>query len=319
MSSAYRVRAHNSARESENRIHDDAVARQFGFTGGLVPGVEVYAYMTHVPVERWGRAWLEHGFATCRFARPVYEDDDLAIEPDETEDRLQLSVRRGDEVCATGEAKLATEGTIPEIAMPHPPPLERPSASEDTLAIGTLLGMRPLRVTPEIAAQHRDDVRETAAIYAREGLMHPGMVLRTCNWVLTHNVVLGPWIHVGSTVRHLGAGRVERDAIIPRPCHRQLRAQGTPVRRTSRAGHGRRSADSASRACGDLSSETDHHASVVNRPLIRVQHGLVHSFANCRMREDGVDQLGLGALERAGNRVTLDHLRHFRAHHMRAQ
>ena len=208
MSSAYRVRAHNSARESENRIHDDAVARRFGFTGGLVPGVEVYAYMTHVPVERWGRAWLEHGFATCRFAHPVYEDDDLAIEPDETEDRLQLSVRRGDEVCATGEAKLATEGKIPEIAMPHPPPQERPSASEDTLAIGTLLGMRPLRVTPEIAAQHRDDVRETAAVYAREGLMHPGMVLRTCNWVLTHNVVLGPWIHVGSTVRHLGAGRV---------------------------------------------------------------------------------------------------------------
>lgn len=208
MVSAYRVRAHNSARESENRIHDDAVARQFGFTGGLVPGVEVYAYMTRLPVERWGRAWLEHGFATCRFARPVYEDDDLAVERDETEDGQRLSVRRGDEVCATGEAKLAAEGTIPEIAMPPEPPQDRPSATGKTLAIGILLAMRPLWVTPDIAAQHRDDVRETSAIYAREGLMHPGMVLRTCNWVLTHNVVLGPWIHVGSTVRHLGAGRV---------------------------------------------------------------------------------------------------------------
>lgn len=208
MASAYRVHAHNSARESENRIHDDTVARQFGFSGGLVPGVEVYAYMTHVPVARWGLAWLQHGSATCRFTRPVYEGDDVTIEPEETADGLQLSVRRGDEACASGEAKLAAGGTVPDIDVPPTPPLERPSASQETLTIGTLLGMRPLRVTPEIATQHRDDVRETAAIYAQDGLMHPGMVLRTCNWVLVHNVVLGPWIHVGSTVRHVGVGRI---------------------------------------------------------------------------------------------------------------
>ena len=45
----YRVEAFNTAKESDNKIHDDAVARRFGFTGGLVPGVDVYAYMTHLP------------------------------------------------------------------------------------------------------------------------------------------------------------------------------------------------------------------------------------------------------------------------------
>jgi hypothetical protein len=50
----YQVEAFNTAAQSENKIHDDAVARRFGFKGGLVPGVEVYAYMTHVPVARWG-------------------------------------------------------------------------------------------------------------------------------------------------------------------------------------------------------------------------------------------------------------------------
>ena len=54
--SPYQVEAFNTAAQSENKIHDDAVARRFGFKGGLVPGVEVYAYMTHVPVARWGRA-----------------------------------------------------------------------------------------------------------------------------------------------------------------------------------------------------------------------------------------------------------------------
>ena len=51
----YRVQAYNTAHSSENKIHDDAVARRFGFSGALVPGVDVYAYMMHLPVERWGR------------------------------------------------------------------------------------------------------------------------------------------------------------------------------------------------------------------------------------------------------------------------
>ena len=33
----YRVRAHNAATESENKIHHDDVAQRHGFRGGLVP------------------------------------------------------------------------------------------------------------------------------------------------------------------------------------------------------------------------------------------------------------------------------------------
>ncbi len=36
-------------------MHDDTVARKFGFSGGLVPGVDVLAYMVHPPVAHWGR------------------------------------------------------------------------------------------------------------------------------------------------------------------------------------------------------------------------------------------------------------------------
>ena len=57
----YRVEAYNTAKQSENKIHDDAVARQYGFSGGLVPGVEVLAYMMHAPIARWGRTFLERG------------------------------------------------------------------------------------------------------------------------------------------------------------------------------------------------------------------------------------------------------------------
>jgi hypothetical protein len=33
------VSAYNTAAASDNKIHNDSVARRFGFRGGLVPGV----------------------------------------------------------------------------------------------------------------------------------------------------------------------------------------------------------------------------------------------------------------------------------------
>ena len=52
----YTVEAYNLSHASENKIHDDSVAQKLGFAGGLVPGVEVYAYACHPVVRRWGRA-----------------------------------------------------------------------------------------------------------------------------------------------------------------------------------------------------------------------------------------------------------------------
>src|ERR1700730_3808017 len=68
---AYRVQAYNTAKQSENKMHDDTVAKRFGFSGGLVPGVDVMAYMMHLPVAKWGRAFLERGLIEARFVKPV--------------------------------------------------------------------------------------------------------------------------------------------------------------------------------------------------------------------------------------------------------
>src|ERR1700757_1722206 len=88
----YRVEAFNASKESENKIHDDEVGRRFGFRGGLVPGVDVYAYMTHLPLARWGRVWLERGAASCRFQKPVYDGEDATVTARETADGLDIAV-----------------------------------------------------------------------------------------------------------------------------------------------------------------------------------------------------------------------------------
>jgi hypothetical protein len=84
----------------------------------------------------------------------------------------------------------------------------RPPADETSLAADSWLGIDPYPITPEVAARYLADLRETAPIYAEQGLMHPATILRSCNFVLNRNVVLGPWIHTGSRVQHLATARV---------------------------------------------------------------------------------------------------------------
>ena len=209
----YRVKAFNTAKESENKIHDDAVARRFGFTGGLVPGVDVYAYMTHLPVRRWGRAWLKRGTAECRLKKPVYDGDTAIVTATESPTGLDIRIDSHGELCVTGQAALPADRIAPPDAFttaptPPIPPAERPPADETTLAVGARFGINPLRVTDKYAEQYLRDIRETEPLYASENLVHPGTILHIGNWALRHNVVLGPWMHVGSTVQHFAATRI---------------------------------------------------------------------------------------------------------------
>ena len=208
--SPYRVEAFNTAKASENKIHDDAVARRFGFGGGLVPGVDVYAYMAHLPVARWGRAWLDRGAAECRFQKPVYDGDIATVAAVETAGGLDLRLESHGVVCAVGRAWLP-DGSPPSpesFAEPPLPPTDRPTASETSLAVGTLLGIRPLPITRDLVAQCIADLRETETVYLDEGLAHPVIIARTGNWALNHNVVLGPWMHVGSKLQHFVAAHI---------------------------------------------------------------------------------------------------------------
>jgi acyl dehydratase len=211
--SPYSVKAFNTAKQSENLIHDDAVARRFGFKGGLVPGVEVYAYMTHLPAARWGRAWLERGTAECQLLKPVYDGDAAIVSATETPDGLELRVESRGELCAAGRAALpAAASPVPAAfavaPTPPMPPATRPPADATTLSPGTWLAIHPFRVGAEEARQYLADVRETLPLYASEELVHPGTILRIGNWVLRQNVVLGPWIHVSSRIEHFGAARI---------------------------------------------------------------------------------------------------------------
>ena len=75
--------------ESENKIHEDGVARQLGFSGALVPGVELFARTTTPLVAAWGEEWLSGGRIDLRFRRPVYDGEELLV--DERAGRLTVT------------------------------------------------------------------------------------------------------------------------------------------------------------------------------------------------------------------------------------
>ena len=203
----YRVTAYNTAKQSENKMHDDTVAKRFGFSGGLVPGVDVMAYMMHLPVANWGRAFLERGLIEARFVKPVYDGETADVTGEERDDILSIEVKSRGQLCATGSASLPSSAPAISISdfSETAAVAERRPVNAASYQLGKWLGTMPRAWAGDAAKEYLTDVRETDAIYAREGLGHPGLLQRVMNKVLVDNAILGPWIHVGSKMQLLSA------------------------------------------------------------------------------------------------------------------
>jgi acyl dehydratase len=205
----YRVSAYNTSRQSENKIHDDVVARRFGFSGGLVPGVDVMAYMMHLPVAKWGRAFLERGLIEARFVKPVYDGETTDVTGAESDGVLSIEVHSRGQLCATGSASLPVSAPLVSIAAftENAAVAERKPVNAASYELGKWLGTIPRTWAGDAAREYLTDIRESDAIYAREGLAHPGTFQKVMNKVLVDNAILGPWIHVGSRMQLLSAAR----------------------------------------------------------------------------------------------------------------
>ena len=203
----------------ENKIHEDDLARQYGFKGGLVPGVTMYAWMTHPVVEALGAAWLEGGTFETGFAKPIYYEEPAVIRAmvaAKTDESVKIDVAAHNsvgEVCGTATMWLERGGRpSPPLATEYevaPVPAERPRVTRDHLESLKVLGTPELDLTAKGAADYITRFGETLAVYAGTGApAHPGVHLDLSNRALDRNVRMSPWIHVGSRGRHWSAARV---------------------------------------------------------------------------------------------------------------
>ena len=210
---AYTVQARNIDPTSDNKIHDDDVARQFGFTGALVPGVELFAYLTHPLVEAWGVDFLRQGRIDVRFRQPVYDGELVVAHASRREDPgvVELALRGPDgSVRTIGQASRRSARNVDSDVgrftdTPLPSSLRPPTA--EALPPGPL-GSVVEEVDDAATKAYLTAIGETLALYDEERVVHPGGLLRLVNALLMRNVQLGPWIHTASRCELVGVAHV---------------------------------------------------------------------------------------------------------------
>lgn len=207
--SAYEVVARNLATESENRIHADDVAQQLGFGGGLVPGVELFAYLVHPFATAWGEDFLRSGALSARFRRPVYDGEQVTVTAAPAGEAYEVSLTGPDGAArAVGQAvRTAPDAPLRRDYTRRPAPARLLPIESGPLPLGPL-GSVEHPVTAEAHDAYLQGIHERDERYRRQGIVHPGALLRVVNDLLMQNVELGPWIHTSSSCRFLGIARV---------------------------------------------------------------------------------------------------------------
>jgi acyl dehydratase len=213
----YRIKASNTSSTSENLIHSDETARRYGFAGALVPGVTLYAYLTHPIVEAFGPAWLARGTAHVKLVKPVHDGEELTVtgtigERDASGVTATVTGRTGSGECVVATVTLPAGLPTPVNPAQYPQaplPAERPPVSREHLAGLDALGSPEALYDAACAADYVDRVSDTLPVYqGAAGWVHPAFFLQQANRALRDNVRVSPWIHVASVVRHLGGARV---------------------------------------------------------------------------------------------------------------
>jgi hypothetical protein len=216
MAQDWKGTAYNQVPHSRNEIHGDKVAKDFGFKGGLVPGVTVSAYLMHPAAVSYGMDFLERGFAHVRVNSPLYDEQAFEIHiEDQIEPQIQIRnqeqggqgysavlVPNGEAPCATAEVHIKGTRTDPSVRRE-----DELGDLNAALAPATRENMEALRKSGCKAftycwnADHEMStyLRERSAMaepYSMDDYANPSFVLGISNWVLASNAHMNPWVHM---------------------------------------------------------------------------------------------------------------------------
>jgi len=200
--------AFNQVPDSDNRIHSDAMAAAYGYTGALVPGVTQSAYLIHPAIEAWGMAWLERGYAHVTIKAPLYDHA-----------RFEVETAGGDRAYT---AELSSEGrlcSVAEVRLPEAPDTapsyrgqaflddgyEAPAATRSNMASLEASGClaKRFRWSADVSmATYLRDASEMPALLRTHGAPDAGgyanmaFLLGLANRHFASMATMNPWIHL---------------------------------------------------------------------------------------------------------------------------
>ena len=206
--SSWSEEAFNTAPDSDNKIHEDKIAKEFGFKGGLVPGVTISSYLAHPIIEVWGVDWLSKGYAKCQVTSPLYDKEEFRVDSSIIEKNLiKATLYRSDEtVSASADFSITKE-------LPSPPkrrndPLinsskEIPKASFDVwkrlqddgcYSVNFFWGGKD----PLIYLKNDKNLPDLLKPL-KVGFANLSFLLGCSNWTLAGNASMNPWLHLETT------------------------------------------------------------------------------------------------------------------------
>jgi len=197
--------AFNQAPDSANEIHGDKIAKQYGFKGGLVPGVTVSAYLIHPAITAWGMDFLERGYAHVRVGSPLYDFEQFTVNVlKETETSYEAELRRPDDT-------LSANATVELKEMAETPPSRRGHPIAERGYVGPAASFEvweKLQHEGCKAFRYHWGSKHNMQTYVRDASLMPslltgdnafanmGFILGTSNWVLASNAYMNPWVHL---------------------------------------------------------------------------------------------------------------------------
>ena len=194
----------NLAEHADNPVHTDVGARAAGFEAALVAGTTTHAYLTHPAAAGWGDAWLEGGWSELRLRAPVFDGV--------TVDLVPVADHAGASGAATIEARVGgdVKATL-SVALQPPTPGD------------AWVGRDVIETLPDMTVDLADGVGDYGirvgddlSAYREAGRAHPSVWSVLGNRVTMRYYVDGPWVHVRSEIRHLGAVAAD-DRVTLRP------------------------------------------------------------------------------------------------------
>lgn len=223
--------ARNFAETSENKIHSDEIARRFGFTGALVPGVTVFGHLAWPLTRRFGERWLHGSRVTTRFIKPAYHEETIALTDRETgtEGLAVECTNTAGVVLATLECAIeTTQLAVDEHAHMAGPrePDARVEITWDTVHVDEPFARYVWKPDDALNREYAARVADETEVF-RQGVLHPHAILSQANQVLVRRFVMPAWIHTGSELRFRKLLRVGDE----------IEVRAVPLEKWERKGH----------------------------------------------------------------------------------
>ena len=208
------AKALNTAPDSDNQIHGDEMAKEFGFKGGLVPGVTVSAYLLHPIIEKWGLDWLEKGWAKCKITSPLYNKEKFSVFFNEVSENKISSILRNSNQLVTANAEAALIENIQETPKMRGDKIatvnfQGPKASRDVwmklkkdgcMAFEYFWGGK----NPLIYLRDQNNLPDLLNP-SKKGFSNLSFLLGCSNWALASNAYMNPWIHLQTSSQNYQA------------------------------------------------------------------------------------------------------------------